>query len=693
MPQSIDQVLSDPEFHQQPLGARLSVLRTYPEFSALSPKDQGGLVAHAQQQVVGTTAAVNKPQGAPDPGLWSTLGHDAMSIPGAVAKTAVDVGKIALNPLEATNPTNAVNQAAQAGVNQFQKAKQEFKQGNYVSGMGRTIAAALPVVGPAAAQAGEELGGGQPGAGAAHALELLGPSAYSALGEAGALPAAARIPRNLENVNNPVVDQAIASVAPRVRMTPGQRTGQLGLQTSERNLKNMPGTATEAEQFYQGAQDDIAAEGNRLVQQQGGQATNPYGAGQAVQQALKQRIQNRKSFADELYDSVRKDTAANLKPVQTGVTPPSSVLGPNGQPYGGAPVFSLMETPVDLAPIRQQLQPVYDDLAANLTPVKQASSPAFTALKNLMERQDLQQMPAMDFDKFLGALKSITRNGQSGELSSQSQRLAGQVISAGEGQLSQALSGAGPKVASTLKQARDAVKDYHDTNSFLTDLQRKPNEPYEPAAIYDNLVHGGDRVTNTLKMLRETADQQPYTHRNVIATIGRTYLQEMMDKATREGGWGRSAGVDADWNRLGPEAKEILFGPAVQRLDDFFLAAKKLTPAVGSPTADRLSALVSYGDVGAAIAEFVGGSAMGHPAVGALGAAATLAKTRLQPAILAKLSFKPAGAQLLQQVLTVPINSPAFNRAMAGLTAMAQDKPANTAEAMGRAIAQGNQQQ
>lgn len=670
MPENIDDVLSDPEFHQQPLADKLNVLRTYPEFSALSPKDQGGLLAHAQQKVVGTTDAINNAQ-PKDPGLWSTLGHDAAALPGAIVKTAVDVGKYATNPVGAAfDPTNAVNQTAQAQADQFKKAGQDFSKGgvgNIVSGTGHALAGALPLAGPAAAQAGEELGSGQYGAGAAHSLELLAPSALSALG-----PRAVRIPRTVTNVNNPVEEQALASVAPKVRMTPGQRAGQVGLQSSERNLRNMPGTSTEAEQFYRGAQDDLATEGNARIAQQGQvpgatpQTTNAYGAGQAIQQTLTDRVNALKQYADRLYDSTRQTTARNVKQVQVGtkMVPgpnPLATLTPAGMPRK-VPVMSDLESPVALDPIRKQLQPVYDELASNLAPAKQAYSPAFTALKNLMDRKDIVQMNAMDFDRFLGAVKSITRDGSSNILSTQSQRLARQVIAAGENEFQNAISGAGPNVISKLQNARRAVREYHETADFLGDLRS------EPGSLYSNLTTGGDRIQNTLNALRSKAPK-------AVDTVGRTYLGEMMDKATREGGWSRSEGVKADWDRLGPQTKNTLFGPQVtQSMNDFLLAAKRLTPAVGSPTADRLSALVAYGDVGTALAEFVGGTIAGHPVIGAVGAAGTLAKTRLQPAILAKLSFKPAGAELLKQALTVPVNSPAFNNTMGALNAMAKQE-------------------
>jgi hypothetical protein len=321
--------------------------------------------------------------------------------------------------------------------------------------------------------------------------------------------------------------------------------------------------------------------------------------------------------------------------------------------------MSKMETPVNLDTVRAQLKPIFNDLNRTLSTGQKQYSPAWSALQDVMGNGQ-SQMPAMDFDKFLSAVKSISRDGNSPLLSTQSQRLAKQVIASGEKSFQDAISDAGPNVADKLNRARTAVKEYYNTSDFLNDLQT------EPAALYSNLTAGGDRVADTLKYLKQKSPA-------ATDTVARTFLNEMMDKATREGGWGRSAGVSADWNRMGPQTKALLYGPELTKsLDNFFRAAKTLTPAMGSPTADRLTALASYGDIGAAIGEFAIGASTGHPLIGAAGAAATLARTRAYPALLASLSFKPAGAELLRQAITLPTDSPAFARTMQALTAMAQ---------------------
>ena len=573
-----------------------------------------------------------------DKGFFTTLATDVASIPGA-AVSAV------------TSPKKTLDALGGAQHEQFEEGRQEFKKGNYAESAFHTVAGAVPVLGPAAAAAAKDLDEGRYGEGAAHLLELFGPDIAKALPEKW-LP---KISRSVENVNNPTEEKALKSVENEVRMTPGQRAGQAALQTSEKNLKNAPGTASQAEQFYSGQESDLATAGRRRVSAQGGQVTNPFGAGSAVQETLGARISRLKEYADKLYDSTRKTTARNAKDVETGTT-----AGAAFDPTAPLPQSRMvrLESPVALGPVRKQLQSVYEELARNLPEAKRANSPAFRALDEFM-KSGSDHMNAMDFDKFLGAVKSITRDGNSSILSSQSQRLAKLVVSAGEKQFQDAIAGAGPNVVDKLQRARKAVAEYHNTADFLEDLNG------EPGALYSNLTTGGDRVQNTLKEIGQKAPK-------ALQTVGRTYLEQMMDKATREGGFGRSAGVKADWEKLGPETKNLIFGPATTKaMDEFLLAAKKLTPAQGSATADRLSALTQYGDIGAAIAEFVGGTALGHPAAGAAGAAATLGKTRLQPAILAKLSFKPLGAQLLKQSITLPINSPKWNNAMRNLTAMA----------------------
>ena len=659
--------MGDPSFQSLPLGEQLTEMRRdNPNFAALSPKDQGEVIAKTRLETLDKQARGK--------GFAETVMEGIYNLPGA----ALDILK-GVDPKtgKAGGPLQTLMNMAEAhgpeATKQERIAAQEEAQGDVISPFFRRASRYVPG-GPQGAVIGEKIGAGKVAEGLGDATMLVGPSL---LGAAAEIPIVSRqlakIPttvgynRIVKSVNNPIEERALASVAPNVRMTPGQRAGDTRLQKVESNLRNYPGTSAEAEDFYRGQEADVAAEGGRRVQQQGqipGSKpldTNAVGAGQNVESTLTGRIGALKSYADKLYDSFRQTTARNERFVKTGEGvnyryESGASPDPIAAPYT---VIDKMETPVVLDSVRQQLVPVYEDLARNLPEAKRANSPAFRALEELI-KSDIKNMPATDFDKFLGAVKAIARDGDSPFLSTQSQRIAKKVIAAGERIFQDTVQGAGPNVLEKLKKARQSVREYHATAELLDDMRS------EPAALYKNLVTGGDQVHNVLLGLKRTAPK-------ALETVGRTFLNGLMETATNEGCWGRSAGVKAAWERMGPETKNLMFGPKVtQNLNDFFLAAKRLVTNEGSQTAGRMSAFMSYGDVGTAIAELVGGVASEHPFIGAAGAGATLLKTRVQPAILAKLAFHPAGAQLLNQVLQIPLGTKAFQSAMGKLNQIAK---------------------
>lgn len=168
---SISDVFQNDAFKQLPMPEQLKVARRFPEFSGLPAKEQGTVLA----KVRGYKDPVDVPE--KEAGFLETLGTDLKkaftSVPSAsdsaVVGRAKDLGK--------------------ASKEQFQKGVAAYKSGDLVSGTGRMAAAALPGIGPAAAQAGEELGQGEYGKAGAHATELLAPfavpEALSAAGTAG----------------------------------------------------------------------------------------------------------------------------------------------------------------------------------------------------------------------------------------------------------------------------------------------------------------------------------------------------------------------------------------------------------------------------------------------------------------------------------------------------------------------------
>ncbi len=263
-------------------------------------------------------------------------------------------------------------------------------------------------------------------------------------------------------------------------------------------------------------------------------------------------------------------------------------------------------------------------------------------------------------------MKSLSREGKSQYLSTQNQRLAMQVVDAGEQEFAKAMQGSGPKTLQTIQKARQTVKEYHDVDEFLSSFDRANYK--EAGSLYQKLTSSKERSLETLQYLQQKTPQ-------VTKVIGKTLLDQMYEKATAEGGFGRTAGIWKEWTDIGPRTKELLLGKSVaEDMDKFLLAAKRLHPAEGSATGGRLSAFATYGDIGGALVELVTGSAAGHPGPAAAIAATALYKTRIQPEILARVSFKPAGAKLLKDAMELPINSPKFNETMRALSVMANDE-------------------
>jgi hypothetical protein len=559
------------------------------------------------------------------PGLWNIVRHPYLT------------GKATLDAMQA--------EAAKA--RQAPTFSEQF---------GHALASAIPVVGPAAAQAGEELGKGDFLEGAYQTGMLVGPSVSKLL------PArAGKFGPLVKTVTNPVQERALSELGQAtsaagasrtpIPMSAGQRSGQLGLQRLERvTLPNVPGSGSRAHLAQAGTEEALAKRGGEITSSVSPVRTDVVGAAKPILEVrLPARINRLKGRADALYDSVRKDAAANQKAIQTG-TKTSPILGPSGQPIT-TPVMTVFETPVALDPIRTGLRSIYEELERSLPDAKRANSPAWKSLQELMT-SDKTHMNALDFDRTLSALKAITRDGSSTVLSNRAQGLAKQMIQSGEAEFQKAMQGAGLDTLAKLKKARDAVRAYHQTADLLSEL------PSEPGKLYSHLTQGGDKSLNLLEDLNRVAP-------NELRVVGRTYLEELMSRATAKGGFDRVAGIGRDWGKLGPRTKELMFGKDLtQELDRFMVGGEGLTRPL-NPSGTAHSAVASLGTVGLAY------ETAKHLLQGQfLKAAGTAVAAPAVANVAARLLFSPSGRDFLLKARSVPIQGPARAAALSGLAGM-----------------------
>ncbi len=151
-------ILADPAFQRLPNSERLKVLDSVdPTFK--------GLPLQEKVKVLGINWNLAPPE---SKGYWSTLGSDIAAIPGGIYNAVTD-------PRAAMTGIDESLKAEQA------KAADKFKQGHYVEAAGHGLAGLIPVLGPLAAQSGEEIGERNTGAGLAHATEALLPFAAKRL--------------------------------------------------------------------------------------------------------------------------------------------------------------------------------------------------------------------------------------------------------------------------------------------------------------------------------------------------------------------------------------------------------------------------------------------------------------------------------------------------------------------------------
>lgn len=138
------------------------------------------------------------------------------------------------------HPVNTYQSMVDASSGEFQKAKAEWEKGHYSEAIGHGAAGALPVIGPAAAQAGEEIGKGDVAGGVGHGLGLVGsivapellPKAVKKIGTAvtdvTTTPLAERIINSNVKPNTTLVKRNPGVNIPRVILDEGLKAGEKG---------------------------------------------------------------------------------------------------------------------------------------------------------------------------------------------------------------------------------------------------------------------------------------------------------------------------------------------------------------------------------------------------------------------------------------------------------------------------------
>ena len=553
---------------------------------------------------------------------------------------AVNLVTIATNLYKAVETPAATTQTLRhigaASAAEWEKAKEHFAQGRYSEAIGHA-AAVTPLIGPAAAAVGEQIGSGDVAGGLGQATGLLGLTVAP-----GAV--ARRLPASI-----PLV--------PRVGAPAARELGEFGLREG---IAVDPATAT-GNPFLRGIQrlseesilgstlvsptaratqaETLTAAGERLAGRTSPAPVTAEQAGQAVRETVTARAAAYDAAADVSYGKLRAIEARQAQRIAQsgGVHAPATAA----QPFTNIPLA------VDLAPTKAAMQPIYQALKreAELVPLMGDKGRALTSLDRLMSAPDLA--PLSIADSALGDLKSLARVDQT------FRRTAGQGIAAeAVGNLDQAVRAtamrAGPDAMRALMDGRAATVNKFKTITILDQLRA------EPRAVFNQATMRKDAGIAQLRQLARVAPDE-------LRQVGRAWLEDALTKATAEGGFGRAQGLLAEWENLGPHTKHLLFGnPAhVKDLDNFFRLAKRMTENP-NPSGSALTIFkgAELGALGREVFMLAPGLGVGYT---------------LTAPFVAKALLSPTTTRLLLQGLRLPISARTARAAWAGQLGRALD--------------------
>lgn len=217
---------------------------------------------------------------------------------------------------------------------------------------------------------------------------------------------------------------------------------------------------------------------------------------------------------------------------------------------------------VDIKATQAALQPIYDELVAEakLTLFVGADATNLRSLRQFMVLDDATVNIATA-DRALGKIKKLARE-RVGAAKSHVEAL--------EAQVQAAAARAGQPAVDALTAGRDAIKARVPLRETLDQFQGSGNL-VEPVRGYRKLVTADD---TSIAFLREIQKVDP----DLPLQTGRAWLEKNFDSVIGDKGFERMDRLVAEWEKLGPSSKPILFGGPqnVAALDQFMRLAKEL---------------------------------------------------------------------------------------------------------------------
>lgn len=213
-----------------------------------------------------------------------------------------------------------------AQIDQFKKGYQAYREGRYSEAAGHTVAGALPLVGPAAANAGEQIGSGDVSGGLGSAAALLAPVAVGELAPR-AIPSSVKVGGKFAPKTAQLAEAVKFGSDHGIPLDAATATGSELVKSIQKKVSDSMGGAGTAERFKAAQAERLATVGEQLAAKAnpGGGTVTAEQAGAAAQSGVRGSVHEWNAEASKAYEKLRTIEAdpANLKTIEPDVAAPN----------------------------------------------------------------------------------------------------------------------------------------------------------------------------------------------------------------------------------------------------------------------------------------------------------------------------------------------------------------------------------
>jgi hypothetical protein len=343
-----------------------------------------------------------------------------------------------------------------------------------------------------------------------------------------------------------------------VPLRAGQLTGSRFLQANEATAAHEPFSSQAAEAHAVQQAEALQRVAGRLGEQAYPTPVSPYEAGQEAASALQSQISDLNEQENTAYERAWRDADnpqfSKEVPIRTDFR-----QDPTGRTEL-VPTMGKVAMPVDvrwMKLIANQELPKLEYLPA----AEQAQSAAVSIFKKILAGNDYISAPQAE--EALKGLKGEARGAASPELRTYSQGMAAGMIPKLQAGIDSALAEADPAATEALQSGRRL----HFQKMQIADIADKLRQ--EPVQAFNQMTMRQDAGVDLLK---KVADRAP----DIMPRLGRAWLDNVIDRASREGDWRSAQTILNNWFNLGDQTKRLMFPDATlrQNLDRFFLGQK-----------------------------------------------------------------------------------------------------------------------